>query len=164
MIPRPAALSLGSNLGDPPSNLETALSALNSGGIFDALKRSSLYLTEPVDCPPQQDFLNMVVSGNTCLSPMELLARCLEIERSLGRIRTVPKGPRTIDIDILFYGELVMDSMELTIPHRAIPERMSILAPLAEACPEWRHPLLGLTAAQMAVLPRAKGGVKIIPS
>ncbi len=164
MNPLPAALSLGSNLGDTRSNLEAALRALNSSGIFEGLKLSSLYLTEPVGCPPQPDFLNMAVAGKTLLSPAELLARCLEVEKSIGRTRDVPKGPRLIDIDILFYGDLVMDSPELTIPHRAIPERNSILAPLAEICPDWRHPLLGLTAAQMAGLSSAKGGVKIIPS
>lgn len=164
MNPQPAALSLGSNLGDPRYNFESALAALRSGGVIEILKLSSLYLTEPVGCPPQPDFLNMVVWGTTFLPPLELLARCLEVERSLGRIRTVPKGPRLIDIDLLFYGDLVLDSPELTIPHKAIPERKSVLVPLAEICPGWRHPLLGLTAAQMAALPKALGGVKVIPS
>lgn len=164
MNPQPAALSLGSNLGDPRYNLESALAALMSGNVIEVMKLSSLYLTEPVGCPPQPDFLNMVVSGRTCLPPLELLARCLEAEKTLGRTRDVPKGPRLIDIDILFYGDLILETPELTVPHKAIPERMSILAPLAETCPGWKHPLLGLTASQMASLPAARGGVKIIPS
>lgn len=160
----PFALSLGSNLGNTRANILEALNALKNIPDMKIGKVSSLYLTEPVDCPPQPDFLNMVVSGSTDLPPAELLDRCLEVESSLGRTRDVPKGPRPIDIDLLFYGEVVMESPALTLPHRAIPERMSIIAPLMEICPGWRHPLLGLTPSQMSYLPSCRGWVKIIPS
>jgi len=124
-------LGLGSNLGDREAALEEALRRLCGRGLRVAL-RSSTWLTEPVGGPPQGPFLNAVVSGTIALSPEGLLRACLETEREMGRVRTVRDGPRTIDIDILFYGDVRRETPGLTIPHPRLHERRFVLEPLAE--------------------------------
>ena len=141
-------LSLGSNLGDREANLLKALECLESAGVR-VLRRSSIYETEPQELREQPWFLNQVVEVGTTLSPVELLARTREIERELGRERVVAKGPRTIDIDILFYGDLILATTELQIPHPRLAERRFVLEPLAELAPELRHPKTGRTASEM---------------
>ena len=133
-----AYLSLGSNLGDRARHLEEALDCLEAGEVHVA-RRSSLYETEPLEFREQPWFLNMVAEVATPLSPHELLSRILEIARKLGRIRVTPKGPRTIDIDILLYGGLVVNTDELQIPHPRLAERRFVLEPLAELAPEFRY-------------------------
>ena len=104
MAGRPSVfLSLGANVGDREANLLAARRGLEARG-FRITAMSSLYLTEPVDAPPQEWFLNAVAGGETALSPEALLQACLETERELGRVRDVPRGPRTIDIDLLLHG------------------------------------------------------------
>ena len=98
---------------------------------------------------PYIKFLNLVVEGETSLAPAELLAAIGRIERELGRVRDVPKGPRTIDIDILYYGSEVVRTRELEIPHPRIAERRFVLAPLAELAPELRDPVSGRTVREM---------------
>ena len=100
-----------------------------------------MYETEPVDYREQAWFLNLVVEGETALFPAQLLTRIGRIERELGRVRKVAKGPRTIDIDILFYGAAVVKTARLEIPHPRIAERRFVLAPLADLAPELRHPV-----------------------
>jgi len=139
-------LGLGSNLGDRAAALGRARVLLQGRG-FETLSRSSTWLTEPVGGPPQGWFLNEVLGGETALSPEELLAACLATEKELGRVRGERFGPRTIDIDILFYGDLRRDSPGLVLPHPRLHERLFVLAPLAEIAPRLRHPVLGLTAA-----------------
>lgn len=141
-------LGLGSNVGDPEGTITRSLRALEKRG-FRVTSRSALYLTEPVDAPPQDWFLNAVVGGETRLSPEELLASCLEVERELGRVRGVRHGPRTIDLDLLLYGDLVRETPSLTLPHPLLHERLFVLVPLEEIAPLVRHPLLGLTVRQM---------------
>ena len=141
-------LGLGSNLGDREAALEEALRRLCGRGLRVAL-RSSTWLTEPVGGPPQGPFLNAVVSGTTALSPEGLLRACLETEREMGRVRTVRDGPRTIDIDILFYGDVRRETPGLTIPHPRLHERRFVLEPLFEIAPALRHPVLGLTVAEL---------------
>jgi 2-amino-4-hydroxy-6-hydroxymethyldihydropteridine diphosphokinase len=141
-------LGLGSNVGDRERNLATALAQL-AGPALRVLRVSSTYETEPVDYTDQRWFLNLVVEAETELFPMQLLARIVKVERALGRVRTVPKGPRTLDIDILLYGRAVVRSARLEIPHPRIGERRFVLAPLAELAPALRHPLTRKTMREM---------------
>src|SRR5215472_3402121 len=115
-----AYLSLGSNLGDRAANLETAVQHL--GELGQVTVRSSLYETEPVEVERQPWFLNCVVAVETELMPRQFLSRVLAIEQRMGRRRTQPKGPRTIDIDILLFGSSIVDTASLTIPHPAMHE------------------------------------------
>lgn len=135
-------LSLGSNLGPREQNLERALAALKTDHIH-VLSRSSIYETEPQDVVGQPWFLNMVVECETSCFPLELLAVLQKIERELGRLRgvgAVQRGPRTIDIDILLFGKVVMNTRQLTIPHARMLERRFVLEPLLEIAPDWKHP------------------------
>jgi 2-amino-4-hydroxy-6-hydroxymethyldihydropteridine diphosphokinase len=134
-------ISLGSNLGDRAALLERALSAINAAGIR-VTRQSSFYVTEPVGAPGQAWFLNAVAEAETSLLPLQLLHALLKIERELGRRRITPHGPRTIDLDILFYGSAVIRSQELQVPHPQLPERRFVLLPLAHLAPEFRHPTL----------------------
>jgi 2-amino-4-hydroxy-6-hydroxymethyldihydropteridine diphosphokinase len=143
-----AYLSLGSNLGDRAANLRQALEYLAIAG-GEVVRRSSIYETEPQELREQPWFLNQVVEIGTTLSAPELLARIGEIERDLGRQRMIAKGPRTIDIDILFYGEAIVDTPELQIPHPRLAERRFVLQPLAELAPDLRHPKTSRTVSEM---------------
>jgi len=144
-------LSLGSNLGDREQNLRQALAELEKRGV-KIVRRSSIYETEPLEVTDQPDFLNLVVEIRTGLSPRALLDTCLETERLLGRKRTVNKGPRTIDIDLLFYGSSVIHEPGLNLPHPRLDQRNFVLTPLAEIAPEFSHPVSGLTAAALLAM------------
>lgn len=141
-------IGLGSNLGDRRALLAEGLRSLSEAG-FGVEAQSSLYLTEPVDAPPQDWFLNAVAAGRTPLSPGDLLAACREVERALGRERTVYHGPRTLDLDILIYGDVVRDGPRLTLPHPRLHERRFVLTPLCELAPELRHPRLGRSLREL---------------
>lgn len=141
-------LSLGSNLGKPQENLHAALERFKEAGI-DVLRVSSFYRTEPVDCRQQPWFVNCVVEAATEKMPMQLLKAIQAIECEMGRKRTVAKGPRIIDIDILLYGNVVVRTEALTIPHPAMAKRRFVLAPLRELSPEVRHPVTRQTVAEM---------------
>jgi 2-amino-4-hydroxy-6-hydroxymethyldihydropteridine diphosphokinase len=141
-------LSLGSNVGDREGNLRKAVERLASNDVR-MLRRSRIYETEPVDCKDQAWFLNQVVEAETALFPMQLLTRIGRVEHELGRVRTARKGPRTIDIDILFYAAAVVRTARLEIPHPRVAERRFVLAPLAELAPELRHPVTHRSVRQM---------------
>jgi 2-amino-4-hydroxy-6-hydroxymethyldihydropteridine diphosphokinase len=156
-----AYLSLGSNVGDREANIRAAISRLKELGHIEAV--SSMYETEPVEVTDQPWFINGAVKLLTAKSPDDLLAGVLGIERSMGRERTRPKGPRNIDIDILLYGDRIVTQAGLTIPHPGLPERMFVLAPLAELAPELRHPVLGNTMLQLRdALPKGHPVVRLV--
>jgi 2-amino-4-hydroxy-6-hydroxymethyldihydropteridine diphosphokinase len=141
-------LGLGSNVGDRERQLALAVAGLARRG-FAAEARSSLYLTEPVDAPPQDWFVNAAVRGRISLPPEELLSVCLDVERGLGRLRETYHGPRTVDIDVLLYDDEIRHGTELTLPHPRLHERRFVLVPAVEVAPERRHPVLGRTLTDL---------------
>jgi 2-amino-4-hydroxy-6-hydroxymethyldihydropteridine diphosphokinase len=143
-----AFLSLGSNLGDREAHLLEALDRLEAAGIH-VLRRSSIYETDPQDLRDQPWFLNLVVEVETELFPRLLLARIQAIELGMGRKRVVSKGPRPIDIDILLFGNFVISTRELQVPHARMSERRFVLEPLAELAPELVHPGNGKKVREM---------------
>jgi 2-amino-4-hydroxy-6-hydroxymethyldihydropteridine diphosphokinase len=160
---RTAYLSLGSNLGDREGNLREAIARL--GELGSVSRVSALYETEPVEVAGQQPwFLNCAAAVETELTPLEFLKRMLAIEQVMGRKRIKPKGPRTIDMDIIFFGDVVLDTPELTVPHPAMQHRRFVLEPLAEIAPEARHPVLHLTVRELLnSLPADSGSVRRSP-
>lgn len=142
-----AYLSLGSNVGDREGNLREAVQRLAQLGILEA--ESSLYETEPVEVVDQPWFLNCAVQLLTERTAEQLLAGVLAIERAMGRERIRPKGPRSIDIDILLFGEQQIESPGLKIPHPGLAERLFVLEPMAEIAPEAMHPELKTTMREL---------------
>jgi 2-amino-4-hydroxy-6-hydroxymethyldihydropteridine diphosphokinase len=148
-----AAIALGSNLesrfGDREANLWEAVERIRELGEVKSV--SSSYDTEPVGYLDQPSFLNAALVLETSLEPSELMRALLEVEQAMGRERvgTVVKGPRVIDLDLLLYGQVVMNTTELTLPHPEMIVRRFVLEPLAEIAPGMVHPVLGLTVGEM---------------
>ncbi len=147
-----AYLSLGSNLGDRAANLRAAVAQLDAAGRLLAV--SALYETQPLDVPDQPWFLNCVAAIETDKTPRELLQLALRIEATMGRLRLRDKSARNIDIDVVLFGDRIVDEPGLKIPHPAMHQRRFVLEPLVEIAPEARHPELGKSARELlAVLP-----------
>jgi 2-amino-4-hydroxy-6-hydroxymethyldihydropteridine diphosphokinase len=141
-------LSLGSNLGDRENSLREAISRLQDLGVIRQV--SAFYETQPVEVQGEQPwFLNCALAMETELMPLEFLNRMLALEQDMGRVRTESKGPRTIDIDIVFFGNDVLDTPELTVPHPAMHQRRFVLEPLAEIAPALVHPVLKRTVREL---------------
>ncbi len=140
-------LGLGANLGDRLANLQRAIQALPPA--VKVVRASSIYETEPWGYHDQPAFLNQVLEGSTDLSPGDLLQHLKGIERELGRQPTFRYGPRLVDLDILLYGDQVVDLPELAIPHPRLAERAFVLVPLAELAPDLRHPASRQTVRAM---------------
>jgi len=142
-------LCIGSNIGDKLKNVTEAARRLNSDKDIRVLKRSGFYLTKSVGGPPQEDYLNGVLKAETSILPNQFLEKLKTIEKNMGRVRRERNHPRIIDIDILLFGEVVLETEELTIPHRRMHERYFVLKGLVEIDPNIMHPIIRKTAAEL---------------
>ncbi len=140
-------LALGSNQGDRLANLQQAIASLPPP--VETLSSSPIYETPPWGYTDQPPFLNQVIFAATWLSPDELLAYLKQLETSIGRQPTFRYGPRLIDLDILLYDDLILESPDLTIPHPRLSERAFVLVPLADLAPDLRHPITGRSVLEM---------------
>jgi 2-amino-4-hydroxy-6-hydroxymethyldihydropteridine diphosphokinase len=140
-------LGLGSNIGDKEDHINKALTFISE--LYTLKKKSHLYLTEPVGNITQDWFLNCVVEIQTDVDPKKLLSTIKSIERKLGRTKTVKNGPRTIDIDILFYGDHILKTKTLVIPHPSIQERLFVLQPMMDIDPGVIHPVFKRSIHQL---------------
>lgn len=153
-----AYLSLGANVGEREENLCRALALLCPKANVDEV--SSVYETEPMGYKEQPLFLNLICRITTDLSPDQLLCLVKDIEARMGRVRGLPNAPRIIDIDILFYEDMIMSSQGLTIPHPRLQERAFVLIPLGEMAPHLVHPKLGKSITQLARHVAGQEGVR----
>jgi len=143
------AVGIGSNQGESIRTCLDVFELLRKHPEIHILKVSSLYRTKPVGFAGQNWFINAAALLQTALEPEDLLETLLAVEQDFGRVRTIKWGPRTLDLDILYYGDKRVDSPRLTIPHPLMHERLFVLAPLAEIDPGWVHPMLELSALEM---------------
>jgi len=143
------AIGIGSNLGDREKQLQEALDRLSGLDAIDVVKMSSFYMTRPQGRTDQNWFLNAAVLLQTNIEASELLDILLAIEQGMGRVRKDKWGPRVIDLDILFYGQEVIDEENLRVPHPYLHQRRFVLIPLRDVAPDWTHPVSGLTPAEM---------------
>lgn len=152
-------LSLGSNLGDRAANLNRAIDALAGIGV-QILRRSSIYETEPVDFHAQPWFLNCVVEAKTALQPLPLLKALQGIEQGMGSRKLVFRGPRIIDLDILFYESAAIHEKGIEIPHPRLSERRFVLVPLAKLAPHFLHPVMKVTIHELIETTKDKSIVR----
>jgi len=157
-----AAIALGSNLGDSAQILRGALLALDRVEGLKVVATSSWYRTAPVG-PPQPDYLNGCALLATTLGPEQVLTHLLRIEQQFGRVRRVRWGPRSLDLDLLFYGDRTLDLPHLTLPHPRMGDRAFVLVPLADIAPHWQHPHTGETVAERLAQLDCQGVEPFVP-
>ncbi len=160
-------VGLGSNLGDAVLTVSRAIKTLGTWAAPGPLLVSSLWETRPVGPVAQAHFVNAAVGLFTTVPPEEFLTKLLALEQDFGRVRLVRWGPRTLDLDLLFYGQTRLKAPFLTLPHPRIQDRGFVLAPLNEVAPDFLHPVLGQTIAQLweawlAAVPDADAQVRIL--
>jgi 2-amino-4-hydroxy-6-hydroxymethyldihydropteridine diphosphokinase len=143
-----AAIALGGNLGDSQRILQDAMQAIDQESDIRMVVRSPLYQTAPVG-PPQPDYINACILVETSLTARSLLHRLLGIENQFGRVRQERWGARSLDLDLLLFGEQIVDLPGLTVPHPRLHERAFVLVPLADIAPGWPHPIFCKTIAQL---------------
>ena len=156
----PVYIGLGSNLGDRQENLERALRLLSQELII--LRVSSIYETDPWGHYNQPRFFNCVCQFETLLNPREILAVVKDVERQMGRLHKVRWGPRVIDVDILLFGEEMVDEPDLEVPHPFMCQRAFVLIPLAEMAPNLGHPVCGLTIRELVRKVNDKDTVRLV--
>ena len=142
-------LALGTNIGDREGNLKTAKDEMLPEATI--VKESSIYVTPPWGYADQPDFLNQVIEVSTQLEPLPLLRFLKDIENRMGRKKLIRNGPRLIDLDILFYGDRVVDIDDLQIPHPRMEGRTFVLVPLSEIAPDLIHPMLEISVREMLI-------------
>lgn len=149
VVPVPVCLALGANLGDRLANLQRGLELLRELVTIEAV--SPWYETAPVGgAPGDGAYLNGALRGTTRLSPTDLVAFGLDVERRVGRVRPAPRwSARVLDVDVIFYGDVVIDTAEVQIPHPRMAERGFVLQPLNDVAPAWKHPAMGLSVAEL---------------
>ncbi len=155
-------LSLGSNVGDRQQNLRSATAALDDAGV-KVRRISKIYETEPVDYLEQDWFLNCVVEAETALTAAELLQDLRRIEKEMASAKPFAKGPRIIDLDILYFDDAVIDAAGLQIPHPRMADRRFVLVPLAGIAPGLRHPVTQKTTTEMLQATSDRSEVREIP-
>lgn len=156
-----AYIGLGGNIGDRLAMLRNAVARL--GKIGAVRTTSSIYDTDPVGYVDQPAFLNAVVELETCLTPAALISALLGIEREMGRRRSFPNAPRTIDLDLLLYDDAIIESPQVTVPHPRLHERAFVLVPLAEIAPDVVHPVFHLSANDLLHRFGPTTGVRKVP-
>ncbi len=144
-----AFIGAGANLGEPVRQIRQAQDALQKSPGIKFLGASSLYRTQPVGPVEQPPFINAVFALECNVSPRELLALLLEIEQNMGRVRKERWGPRVIDLDLLFFGEEIIEEPGLEVPHPRLHERRFVLAPLAEIAPDFVHPVIKKSVSEL---------------
>jgi 2-amino-4-hydroxy-6-hydroxymethyldihydropteridine diphosphokinase len=140
-------IALGTNIGDREVNLQTAKAALLPEVIIQ--RESSVYVTQPWGYADQPDFLNQVIEVSTQIEPLPLLRLLKRIEKQMGRVKFIQNGPRLIDLDLLFYGNRIVESPGLQIPHPRMQGRAFVLVPLNEIAPDFIHPILNISVREM---------------
>ncbi|MEM6519552.1 MAG: 2-amino-4-hydroxy-6-hydroxymethyldihydropteridine diphosphokinase [Cyanobacteria bacterium P01_C01_bin.70] len=146
-----SAIALGSNVGDSLATLRAAISALEAHAQVTVTVASSVYLTKPLG-PPQPDIFNACILLKTTLTAPELLSLLLAIETTFGRVRSQHWGPRTLDLDLLLFGQQVLSTPTLQLPHPRMWQRGFVLVPLAEIAPNWHNPISGQTIAEISAV------------
>jgi len=159
-----AYIGVGSNLGDKLANIRSSKEMLDKHIGIEVMDVSGLYRTEPFGDVEQDDFLNCVFKIETVLGPQELLEALMNVEKKLKRVRTVRWGPRTLDLDILFYDKIVLKTETLTIPHPGIQDRLFVLIPVNDLIPDYIHPVLKKSCSVLEKELRVRDASEVIKS